>query len=157
MIHNFEVDSTKDFELLRKINKQNMEKELNQHEDFLKLVFTKNKKIYISGAISEVPHKNIDAFIKASNYITALDCVPVDPHIICEFIKDGSTWESYMKVCLKHIPGCDAMVVIDGWETSRGVPVEVFNAQQMKIPVFHFPSLEIFSYHFNLQKEKINY
>lgn len=133
------------------------EKAFTQHEDFLKLIFPGNKKIYISGAITGVPYKNIDAFLKAENYITALGCRPINPHNVCEFIKDSSAWELYMKTDIKHLIGCEAMVVMDGWETSKGAAIEIFIAQQMKIPVFHFPSLEIFSYHFNLQKEKINY
>lgn len=133
------------------------EKTFTQHEDFLKLIFPANKKIYISGAISGVPHKNIDSFMKAHNYLTALNCNPVNPHFISEFIKDSSPWETYMKNDIKHLVASDGVVVLDGWESSRGVAVEIFIAQQMKIPVFHFPSLEIFSYHFNLQKEKINY
>lgn len=134
-----------------------MENEFTKDEDFLKLVYFKNKKIYICGAISDIPHKNIDAFLKAENYITALECKAVNPHAISEFIKDSAAWEVFMKNDIKHLVGCDGMVVLDGWETSKGACVEIFIAQQMKIPVFHFPSLEIFSYHFNLQKEKINY
>lgn len=130
----------------------------NEPADFLNLIFPGNKKIYISGAIEGMPDKNMDAFLTVANYITSINSAPINPHVLgLQITKKNPSWEDYMKNDIRSLVDCDAVVVMDGWETSKGVAVEVFLAQQMKIPVFHFPSLEIFSYHFNLQKEKINY
>lgn len=128
---------------------------MENNKDFFTLVSGKNKKVYISGAISEIEDKNIDEFIKISNFIASHECIPVNPHILgTRITKNNPAWEDYMKVDIAFLTKCDLVLLIDNWESSNGVAVEMFIAQMLKIPVFHFPSLEKFSYHYSIQKIK---
>lgn len=49
---------------------------------------------------------------------------------------DGKTWHDYMRRDLPRIARCDGMVMLDGWQTSRGASLERDIAIGLEMPVY---------------------
>ena len=64
---------------------------------------------------------------------------PTDPNLPMAAHKDGFLWD------MEQVLGCDAVVVMPGYEGSRGVAAEIALADAVDIPVLSYPSLVPFS------------
>lgn len=87
-------------------------------------------RIYISGPISGYDtEERKAAFAAAENELKGmLKCVVVNP------MKDqpeGWTWEEYMERDLELVETCDLMVMLPGWEASRGAVIERRRAEEL--------------------------
>jgi nucleoside 2-deoxyribosyltransferase len=58
-----------------------------------------------------------------------------------ELIDCTATYEQYLQGDLKMLARCDAIVMVPGWEESRGAVTERLYAVELGIPVFEYPSL----------------
>lgn len=79
-------------------------------------------KLFISGPISGLPYK--EAAIRFNEY--ALLChqigfEPVNPIRLCCPLW---SWWRCMAVCLWHLMWCDAVLMLRGWDMSRGSRME---------------------------------
>lgn len=82
-------------------------------------------RIYISGAITGQPNGNKEAFEEAEIWLIANGYEPVNPHVICSHLNPNeATHADYMRVCIKHIPDCDGVVILAGSASSKGAIVE---------------------------------
>lgn len=89
------------------------------------------KQFYISGKISGNP-----------NYEFEFDCAHrrmqhsfpthliVDPTEICD---PSWSWIRCMSVCIRALLRCDAIVLIDGWQSSRGARIERLIAKMLRL------------------------
>ena len=95
-------------------------------------------RVYLAGPMSGYPGHNLEAFTQAAADLRASDWDVVVP---CEEnpatnIKDlGWGWSDYLRADLKLVLSAQGVVVLPGWEASRGACLEVYVAQQLSMEV----------------------
>ena len=102
------------------------------------------KKIYIAGAISspvlEEGLKNLQQGIKAGAEVLKMGLYPYVPHLDYQFNlvqEDHIPVDIYYKYDLAWLEVCDCMLVLPGYEKSKGVAAEIDFAKKNKIPIFY--------------------
>ncbi len=97
-------------------------------------------KIYLSGKMTGLPDYGFGAFREATAVLREQGHEVFSPHET-----DGGdvskSWEYYMKIDIAEVTRSDAVVVLPGWETSKGVKEETRIARLLKIPVLSYPDL----------------
>lgn len=102
------------------------------------------KKVYVAGAISapsiEDGLKNIRKGIIAGAELLSMGFSPYVPHLDYQFNLVQSEVhidvETYYKHDLEWLKLCDCMLVLPGWEHSKGVNCEIAFAEQNNIPIY---------------------
>lgn len=100
------------------------------------------QKAYIAGKITGVKDLNIPKFQAAEKLLRKLGYQPINPHVICSDIHPQAAWETFMKRCLPYVIACDLVVTLDDWYKSKGAPMEVETALNLKIPVLEIETME---------------
>lgn len=95
---------------------------------------TQPKKVYIAGPMSGLPNHNYPAFFAAEELIEAQGFSVVNPARLHTSMHEA--WEHYMKVDISHLVTCDYLVLLEGWENSRGANLEKYIAEQLGLQVF---------------------
>jgi hypothetical protein len=93
------------------------------------------RKCYISGPISGLPAEEyLLNFYRASRYVETLGYEAVNP---CDLNHAGhdQTWESYMRVDIIALMGCEAICLLANWGTSVGARTEYHLAQVLGMDV----------------------
>lgn len=75
--------------------------------------------IYISGPITGVPRYR-EMFEAAAKELTAEGFIPLNPAVLPE----GLTEQQYMRIDIAMLDASDAVLLLDGWERSRGSSLE---------------------------------
>ncbi|PWI56062.1 DUF4406 domain-containing protein [Sulfoacidibacillus thermotolerans] len=94
---------------------------------------------YLSGPMSGLPDYNYPAFFEAESALFSQGYLVANP--ARTNLPEGSPWEAYMRDDLRKMLGADAVVVLPGWETSRGARLEVQVAEALGMPIFAYPTL----------------
>lgn len=77
---------------------------------------------YLSGPMSGLPELNFPMFNGEAERLRAAGYRVVNP---AEINPDPcATWESYMRADIKALMDCDGLLLLPGWQASRGVKVE---------------------------------
>jgi hypothetical protein len=96
------------------------------------------KKIYISGKITGLDTDVATKLFKdAENYAKdEMGYEPVNPMELCE---QDDTWEwiDYMRVDIKALVDCDAILMLPNWEDSDGAKLELVIAQGLKLEIYY--------------------
>lgn len=98
-------------------------------------------KLYIAGPMSGIEEHNYPAFHALAASLREKGYEVINP---AELSGDDRTkpWHHYMKQDLKAMMDCDAVVVLPGWEASKGANVEVQLARELKMPVLRSEDLQ---------------
>lgn len=88
------------------------------------------KRVYISGAISGQPDLNRPAFEAAAKALRASGYTAVNPFDVCP---NPASWEEAMRADVKALMDCDGIVLLPGWERSRGATIEARLAADLGI------------------------
>jgi hypothetical protein len=91
-------------------------------------------KIYISGPISGLPNYNFEAFREAEENIAEKGHVAINPHTVCTNISGG--WDEYMRADIRALMTANAILMLPGWEKSRGAIIEFWLATELGMRVF---------------------
>lgn len=122
------------------------------------------KKVYISGPMTGLENLNFDKFEEAEEKLKKFNFEIFNPHKLSEFkteefkelIKDQKShivWEHYMKVDIQiMLRECEFLVVLPGWEHSRGATMEIFIAKSLGMIVIDYNTLEELNVDFKLTK-----
>ena len=86
-------------------------------------------KIYIAGPMTGKPNWNTEAFAKAEQWYsnkghTVLNPAAHTPRVNPESI----THEQYMKIALAMVDAVDMVIMLDGWQDSKGALLELAHA-----------------------------
>ena len=97
------------------------------------------KTFYVSGPMTGYENLNCDAFAQASTWLRKLGHVAINP---AEAFGGGEldhvAYETFMRFHVHSILTVDALVVLAGWERSRGARFEVHMAVILGLPVYMF-------------------
>lgn len=78
--------------------------------------------VYIAGPMSGLPSFNYFAFNKLAQRLRAagihVENPAENPVPVC------GTWQGYMRMALTQLVTCDTLVLLPGWEASRGASIE---------------------------------
>lgn len=89
--------------------------------------------VYTCGPITGVPDRNRTAFATAAEAVREAGHDAVVPHEITEDLNDDAPWEEYMRRCIAALVCCDAILLLDGWQGSKGARLENKIARKLKI------------------------
>lgn len=85
-------------------------------------------KIYLSGPMTGLPDYNRAAFREAADFYRSQHFQVRDPSRIVLEPKQPdeirSEWQRYMVHAVRMLLECDAIVMLDGWEDSKGARIE---------------------------------
>jgi len=101
------------------------------------------KLVYVAGPINAATAEevavNIDRGRQAGVEIWQLGAVAVVPHLntLNMYSHDHVPKADIYLGDLEILKRCDAMLLLDGWESYQGVNYEVAWAKHRKIPIFH--------------------
>jgi nucleoside 2-deoxyribosyltransferase len=90
-------------------------------------------KVYLSGPMSGIEDFNFPAFEKEAKRLRAANIEVVSPH---EVNPDTTmTWEQCLRADIKALCDCDTLVLMDGWESSKGANLELHIAHRLGMTV----------------------
>jgi hypothetical protein len=93
------------------------------------------KRIYISGPMSDMPELNRLTFENMASHLRTIGFLPIIPHD--NGLPITSTYNAHMVRDIEILLSCDGVVLLQGWNKSRGALIEAFVADQMQIPLFY--------------------
>lgn len=94
-------------------------------------------KIYIAGPITGIkPTVYKRNFARACEEVLSQGHAPISPIGNTADPRDKDEWVGYMRAGLKQLLDCDAILMIDGWEKSRGARIEFWTAATLGMPIF---------------------
>jgi hypothetical protein len=102
-----------------------------------KLYVKPKRKVYIAGPMTGIAEDNFPAFNKAAAVLKAagLDVFNPADH------GSGGEWAAYMKRDIPELLKCDAVVLLDGWMSSRGANLEYEIAESLEIPLYTYSEI----------------
>ncbi len=105
------------------------------------------KKIYIAGPMRGKPNYNFPAFMEADELLTLLGWITINPAQVDidkgfdpKTPQDSLTPKDLEEFIVRDIHlviSADAVCLLDGWEDSKGVAVEIAVADYCNIPIFN--------------------
>lgn len=94
--------------------------------------------LYLSGPMSGYPDYNRGAFSEAEKVLNAQHYSVVNPGALPDLpmMEGKKLWHRYLRRDIKLLMGCDAVVLLDGWEVSDGARLENYVAFQLGMPSY---------------------
>jgi len=100
----------------------------------------KIKLVYTCGPFTAATHwlikQNVDAAEKYSLEIAKLGAMPVCPHKMTDNFHGLLTPEFWYEATLQLMRRCDAVLLLPGWDRSKGAMEEWEEAKRLKLPMF---------------------
>ena len=94
-------------------------------------------KLYLSGPITSIENNNIKVFAKAAGELREAGFDIVNPLELPPLLEPKKVWKEYMRLDLiEMLTHCHGVVVLDGWEQSKGARGEIIVAKMLGWPVF---------------------
>jgi hypothetical protein len=99
--------------------------------------------VYVSGKYSGDIDANIEIAAQIAAQLWDEGHAVICPHMNTAHFENRclATWENYIAGDLNMISRCDAMVMIPGWEDSKGAVVEKDYAEKLHIPIWYYPDV----------------
>lgn len=94
----------------------------------------KKKVVYISGPMSGLEDMGRAAFAAAHQRLEELGFAVLDPAMF----PLGMTYAAYMRMSLALLSEADAIVMLPGWECSKGARAERAYARAVQMPVYMY-------------------
>lgn len=96
---------------------------------------------YISGPMTGLPNKNKEAFEEVESQVNDIlsryrgETYEIVNPANLELSSKDPTWEEYMRNDITHLMRCDAIVMMDGWEESKGARIEFMLATKLGMEI----------------------
>jgi hypothetical protein len=91
----------------------------------------KRHSVYVSGPMSGIPNHNAEAFNEAARRLRAIGYKVLNPAENDNGSHDKG-WVYYMHLDIKHVVESDMLVMLEGWEHSKGAQLEVAVARRLE-------------------------
>lgn len=89
---------------------------------------------YIAGPMTGLPEFNYPAFHAAAEELRAKG-VEVENPAENDSGSSGKSWDFYIRLALTQLLKCDTILLLPGWETSRGAVLERHVAEALGMEV----------------------
>ena len=99
-------------------------------------------RVYISGPMTGIHDLNYQAFQAAAERLRAQGVQVISPHEITPTGVGPWTWEAHMRVDLAALLTADVIVMLPGWQTSRGAQLEKTVAEAIGLKVVDYALTE---------------
>lgn len=94
-------------------------------------------KIYISGKITGVTNYRW-AFDKAAEEIRAKGHEAINPCDLDKILDPKTTsWDRFLMADIGLLRACDAICLLEGWESSEGAKIERDEAETLGLTIYH--------------------
>lgn len=94
--------------------------------------------IYIAGPMTGLPNYNHEAFAHVAAELRSWDNAVLSPHEINDGTEDAHPWEWYMRRALQLLLDADMVVLLPGWQKSRGASAEHYVAELLGMPILEW-------------------
>lgn len=100
--------------------------------------------LYLSGPMSGLPEANYPAFAAAAERLRSQGHAVVSPHELpadcpgCSDTRQEHSWAEHMRVDLAALLTCDVIVMLPGWQQSRGAKIEKTVAEAVGMMVIDY-------------------
>ena len=105
------------------------------------------RKLYISGPMTGLPEFNFPAFAQAADWYRTLGCDVLSAHEVKHDEPNGLgslPWHEYLRADLiAMLTECDEIVMLPGWQNSKGATLERHVAMALGFPVHHYAQAEM--------------
>lgn len=91
------------------------------------------KRIYLSGPMTGLPELNFPAFHAAAAALRAQGFQVTNPAEIN--VGGDKTWEACMRADIKALCDCDTLLLLPGWQHSRGAHLELQIAHRLGLSI----------------------
>lgn len=95
-------------------------------------------KIYIAGPMTGLPDCNRAAFNRVAKFFESQGHIVLNPAIL----PDGLKHHEYMEICIPMLMVCERVVLLPGWEKSRGAVIERFYAERGKLDIKYWEDMQ---------------
>jgi len=95
--------------------------------------------IYISGPMTGIPEFNYPAFEQMFQTLVSKGISVQSPHKVgnAPFNDPGEAWLWYMKQSINMLLSCNTILMLQGWENSKGAVLEKTIAENLKYPIYY--------------------
>jgi hypothetical protein len=90
-------------------------------------------KIYISGPVTDMPGLNVQAFQSAAAALQQQGWITVNPHD--NNLHADTSWRQHMGADIPLLLGCEAVYMLEGWQTSKGARLEHHIARELGMTI----------------------
>jgi len=103
----------------------------------------KREKVYISGPVSGMPELNHPAFRRVEKMLFAADCEVENPinnqrPLFFDLKEDAmELWQYQMRKAVSQLTLCDSIVMLNGWEKSKGATIELWLAHMLGLVLYN--------------------
>jgi len=94
-------------------------------------------KIYLSGPMSGYHDMNREAFKNATLDLRQQGHEVTNP-VETDCAVDSGRWSDFLKKDIALLTTCDTVVVLPGWEDSKGARLEVFTAFDLGLAIYRY-------------------
>jgi Domain of unknown function (DUF4406) len=91
-------------------------------------------RLYISGPMTGYPDHNYPAFAEVAETLRAQGYTVISPHELASGDLTR-TWAEYLREDLKAMLDCHGIVVLEGWQNSRGAQLEHHVAEALGMEI----------------------
>ena len=113
------------------------------------MIWKKPKKVFLSGPMTGYPGYNFQRFNLAEKQLADAGIECVNPVNICKKYKeehvlaDKAVFDKMIAEQQEAERECDAILLLDGWQMSKGVRLELKTALEMDMQIFLEEDLDI--------------
>ena len=93
-------------------------------------------KVYVSGPMTGIPDFNYPAFDAACVALRDAGLEVISPHEVNPIDGEERAWEWYVRRDIVALMDADAIVVLPGWEASRGATLETLISSALGMPLY---------------------
>lgn len=101
------------------------------------------RKLYISGPMSGIEKFNYPAFEKAAQRLRSEQYDVLSAHEVNHDAREDDSWEGFLRRDLiEMLQHCTDIVLLEGWQLSKGSRLELHIAQALSMDVYFFNTSE---------------